>query len=163
MKKLFIVFTLEIIFISCTNSKEQHLPVEGRWIKGSEQEKIKIIEKQFRGLDKAMVEIGYRYQELYWGGQDKNWDYANYQLKKIKKALKLGLQRRPNRAKSAEHFLNNVIPEMKKAIDAKDKNLFNEKIEFMRNSCTACHAYAGEESYPSFKVGIPTDRQSPIR
>ena len=110
-----------------------------------------------------MVEIGYRYQELYWGGQDANWEYANYQLSKIKKALKLGLQRRPQRAGSATFFLEEVIPQMKNAIKSQDQKVFNEKFELMRTSCTACHATPGHESYPSFKVGIPTDRQSPIR
>jgi len=50
---------------------------------GTEQEKINTIEKQFRGFDNAMVETGYRYQELYWAGQDENWEYADYQLEKI--------------------------------------------------------------------------------
>ncbi len=52
-----------------------------------------------------MVETGYRYQELYWEGQDQNWDYAGYHLNKIKIAIENGLERRPKRAKSTENFL----------------------------------------------------------
>lgn len=61
---------------------------QGDWIRGTETEQIKTIEKQFRGFDNAMVETGYRYQELYWVGRDQNWEYADYQLAKIKSPLK---------------------------------------------------------------------------
>jgi hypothetical protein len=30
-----------------------------------------------------MAEIGYRYTELFFAVQDRNWDYADYQLGKI--------------------------------------------------------------------------------
>ena len=79
---------------------------------------------------------------------------------KINKAIKLGLQRRPKRATSAENFLNYVIPEVKKAIQKKDKKLFNENFKMMRTNCTSCHM---AERVPTFTVQIPTDRQSPIR
>ncbi|NQX85324.1 MAG: hypothetical protein HRT67_05395 [Flavobacteriaceae bacterium] len=55
-------------------------------------------------------EIGYQYQKLYWTGQNEHWELANYQLKKIKIALNLELQRRPNRAASTAHYLGYVIP-----------------------------------------------------
>ena len=42
-----------------------------------------------------MVETGYRYQELYWAGQDENWEYADYQLEKIKIAIENGLDADP--------------------------------------------------------------------
>src|SRR5690606_15846238 len=76
--------------------------------------------KQFRGFDNAMVETGYRYQELYWAGQDENWEYADYQLEKIKIAIENGLERRPKRAKSAEHLLTSVLPEMKKLLQSRN-------------------------------------------
>ena len=72
---------LIILFISACNQKQE--TVQGQWIKGNEQKKLETIENQFRGFDMAMVETGYRYQELYWAGQDENWEYADYQLEKI--------------------------------------------------------------------------------
>lgn len=150
---------ISLYFLTSCNKKEAYQPVQGQWIKGTEKEKLNTIETQFRGFDKAMVEVGYRYQELYWAGQDENWEYANYQLQKINKAIKLGLQRRPRRTASAENFLTYVIPEVKKSIQQKDAKLFNENFKMMRTNCTACHA---AEKIPSFTVRIPTDRQSPI-
>lgn len=97
-------FIVVILFLASCNTKAEYVPVEGQWIKGNKKEQINTIETQLRGLDMAMVEIGYRYQELYWAGQDEHWEFADYQLKKINKALKLGLQRRPKRAATAEHF-----------------------------------------------------------
>lgn len=149
-----------LLSLSSCNSKEKYQPVQGKWIKGTEQEQLKTIESQFRGFDKTMVEVGYRYQELYWAGEDENWDYASYQLQKINKTIKLGLQRRPKRAASADNFLNYVIPEVRKSIKAKNKVDFDKNFKMMRTNCTSCHM---AERVPSFTVQIPTDRQSPIR
>lgn len=51
-----------------------------------------------------MVEVGYRFTELYFAGKEHNWDYAKYQAEKIEVALRLGLERRPKRAQSAQFF-----------------------------------------------------------
>jgi len=67
--KYFIFFILATPFSSCKDQDEQ-----GDWIKGKDEEQIKTIEKHFRGLDLAMMETGHRYQELYWAGQDQNWE-----------------------------------------------------------------------------------------
>lgn len=133
---------------------------QGDWIKGNTTEQVKIIEKQFRGFDVAMVETGYRYQELYWAGQDENWDYASYQLGKIKVAMENGLERRPNRAASSAHFLDAVLPEMQQAITRKDSVVFNQSFRALTIQCNSCHAM---EQVPFFTVKPPTTRQSSIR
>ena len=152
-----IAFTATIIQ-SCKQADND--VAQGSWIKGTEEEKIKIIEKQFRGFDNAMVETDYRYQELYWAGHDENWEYAEYQLDKIKLAIENGLVRRPKRAQSAEHFLTNVLPEMKKSVKSKDTALFNQSFQVLTAHCNICH---GMEKLLFFTVKIPTDRQSSIR
>ena len=107
-----------------------------------------------------MVETDYRYQELYWAGHDENWEYAEYQLDKIKLAIENGLVRRPKRAQSAEHFLTSVLPEMKKSVESKDTALFNQSFQVLTAHCNICH---GMEKVLFFTVKIPTDRQSSIR
>ena len=109
-----VIFNVCLLTTLLACNKEKSEQINGEWIKGTDQEKLNKIEKQFRGFDMAMVETGYRYQELYWAGQDKNWEYAGYQLEKIKVAIENGLERRPKRAKSAEYFLTTILPEMKK-------------------------------------------------
>ena len=147
-----------LLFWSCGNNQEQN--AQGTWVKGTEQEKLETIENQFRGFDMAMVETGYRYQELYWAGQDENWEYADYQLEKIRKAIENGLERRPKRAKSAEHFLTVALPEMGNALEKRDTTVFNKNFQMLTNSCISCHAI---EKVPHFTVKKPLYRQSPIR
>jgi hypothetical protein len=155
--RVLIILVSVAAFIACKNKSNNP---QGEWITGTEQEKIKTIEKQFRGFDHAMVETGYRYQELYWAGQDENWEYADYQLEKIKIAIENGLERRPKRAKSAAHFLNHVLPEMKKSVQSKDTVIFNKGFRALTTNCNSCHTM---EKVPFFIVQIPTVRQSPIR
>lgn len=154
----YLLLSLSLVLLACSQSET--IQAEGQWIKGKPQEQIQTIEKQFRGFDMAMVETGYRYQELYWGGHDKNWDYANYQLQKINKAIKNGLERRPKRAQSAQHFLNSVLPELQQTILNKDSVAFKEQFNTLTINCNACHLM---ENVPYFTVKIPLERQSPIR
>tara|TARA_B100000678_G_scaffold290693_1_gene304318 strand:- start:3184 stop:3660 length:477 start_codon:yes stop_codon:yes gene_type:complete len=154
-----LIYILTAFLLSSCGEKQQQI-VEGNWIKGTEQEKIETIENQFRGFDMAMVETGYRYQELYWAGQDENWEYADYQIEKIRKAIENGLKRRPKRAKSAEHFLTVAIPEMEKALEKRDTLVFNKNFQIFTNNCISCHAM---EKVPSFTIKKPLYRQSPIR
>lgn len=157
MKKVCTTLCTIIFFSFLSCNKET--TIQGEWITGTEVEKLKKIEKQFRGFDNAMVETGYRYQELYWAGQDQNWEYANYQLEKIKLVIENGLERRPKRAKSAEYFLNYTLPEIKKSIHNKNLTTFNKEFQTMTTSCNNCHAM---EKMPYFTVKKPTNRPSPI-
>lgn len=156
----FVVISCIILLVFACSQKSEKSKSQGDWITGTEQEQIKTIEKQFRGFDNAMVETGYRYQELYWAGQDQNWEYAGYQIDKIKIAIENGLERRPNRANSSDHFLNNALPEMKNSVLSKDTAIFNSGFQALTISCNACHAM---EKVAFFNVQIPTVRQSPIK
>lgn len=129
--------TFVLLLISCGN--EEYQSVQGNWIKGTEQEKLDIIEEQFAGFSTTMVEVNYRFQELYWTGQNENWEYAEYQLEHLEEAIENGLVRRPGRAKSAEHFMTNTIPQMEEAVASKDTAVFNRSFEQLRIDCKSCH------------------------
>lgn len=147
-----------LFFMSYACHKETQ-SAQGHWIKGTEEEKLNTIEKQFRGFDMAMVETGYRYIELYWAGKDENWEYAEYQIEKIRTTIENGLERRPKRAKSATHFLEVALPEMKEAVQSRDTTIFNRGFKTLTVNCNSCHAM---EKVSFFKVHIPSVRQSPI-
>ena len=149
-----ILFSLVGLF-SC-----QQKTTQGTWIKGSQEEQLEIIEWQFRGFDKAMVETDYRYQGLYWAGKDKNWEYADYLAKKIKKAMTTGFQRRPKREASAHDFLTKALPEVHKAIEEKDTIAFDRAFTNLTVNCNKCHAL---EKLPFFTVKPPLNRISSIR
>lgn len=159
-----IVFNFTILFASlllgCGAPDTDQPAGTNGWLKGSSHEKFETVATQLRGFDVAMVETGYRYQELYWAGQDQNWDYAKYQLDKIKLAMENGFVRRPKRAKSAEVFMNEVLPAMQKAVAAKDTAVFAKNFQTLTANCNACHAM---EKLPFFTVKEPTESISPIR
>ena len=157
MRQIILLFHI-VFFISC--SPDLTKEAQGNWIKGDAQSQIETIEKQFRGFDLTMVETGYRYQELYWAGQDQNWDYAQYQIEKIRKTLNNGFERRPKREKSAEVFINQVLPQIEKTIHTKDTSLFRSDFIMLTTGCNNCHTI---ENVPHFTVKIPIHRQSPIR
>src|SRR3546814_20354980 len=64
---------------------------------------------------------------------DLNWGYADYQLEKIQKAIENGLERRPKRAQSAQHFLTVTVPQMKEALKKKDTVVFNKNFQVITN------------------------------
>lgn len=161
MKKIIFltVITLLTLPFSCREKDSGKAAGLDGWLKGDDQEKFETIAGQLRGFDVAMVETGYRYQELYWAGQDENWDYAQYQLDKIKLVIESGFVRRPKRAASAEHFLTVALPDMQKAVEAKDTALFNQNFALLTTSCNSCH---NKENVPFFNVRAPEVRQSVI-
>lgn len=130
------------------------------WLKGSTGEQMRSVQEQLRGLDVAMVEIGYRFSELYFAGEDRNWDYAKYQADKVRLALELALERRPKRAASAQPFLKEDLPALVQAIEAKDLARYQGAMDRLRTACMKCHV---AESVPFFTVQWPEHRASTIR
>lgn len=154
MKIYVSLIILILLFIGC-DSKNEKLS----WLSLDKDIAYVQIERQFRGFDFAIKEVGYRYNELYFAGQDENWGYAKYHLEKIKTAIDNGLERRPKRAVSAQSFLNSSIPSLMKAIESKSKNEFLKEFEIFKQACNACHI---TEKVEFVKVVLPETRCSPI-
>jgi hypothetical protein len=127
---------------------------------GTTDQRLRAVEAQLRGLDVAMVEIGYRFGELHFAGHDRNWDYAKCQADKLRLALELALERRPKRAAAARRFLDEDLPALLRAIEAKDAGGYPAALERLRAGCMRCHVV---ESVPFFTVHLPERRVSPIR
>ena len=162
MKTIIQIFCLSMVVIlfACNSRVENKSSGADGWLKGDEVQKFETIAKQLRGFDMAMVETGYRYQELYWAGKDENWEYASYQAEKIKVAIGNGLERRPKRAESAKNFLNVALPEMDSAIASRDTIRFVRAFNALTANCLACHAL---EKVAYVTVKTPVERQSPVR
>lgn len=142
-----------------TPSQASNAPSEGAaWLlSGTNDERFTRVAKHLRGFDVAMVETGYRYGELYWAGQDQNWDYAKYQVEKIRTAIRNGVERRPRRAQSAQ-MLEGALPGVEEAIIARDPALFTERFNVLTTTCNACHQ---AERVPFVHVRPPSVRMSP--
>jgi hypothetical protein len=122
--------------------------------------RVAAIERQLRGFETTMAEVAYRYTEMYFGGIDGNWGYAEHMAHELGDAITVGLERRPQYRKSAEAiFLKGPYPQIMDAIKAKDPALFKQRIEALRAACTACHA---AEAHPFIKIGVPTVRRNPV-
>ncbi|MGM0634754.1 MAG: hypothetical protein ACQESK_01715 [Bacteroidota bacterium] len=167
MKNIVILAIFAVALVACdknseksNSSKTEKQTVEGQWVKGDDQKRVEIIEEQFQGFGRAMWEISYRYKELYAAGKDENWGYANHHLEEMEEALELGLQRRPEHASAAEQFLDEAMPQLKKAIETKDKELYFEKYEEMRVSCNACHQLR-EHQY--IQITTPENYESVVK
>ena len=135
-------------------------PAATAWLSGSDDERFDRVARQMRGFDLAMMEVGYRYTELHWAGQDKNWDYAKYQCEKIQHVIELAMERRTNRAPSAQWFLTNAIPPMKAAIEAKDPARFDRQMPLFTAACNTCHTM---ERMSFITVQTPERRLSPVK
>jgi hypothetical protein len=107
-----------------------------------------------------MVEVGHRYIDLYWTGQDANWEAAAYELQKMRLAIENGLERRPKRATSARPFLVGPLAAMDEAVAGRDSDLFATRFEDLTAGCNACHAM---EQVAFFEIRPPESRVSPIR
>lgn len=131
------------------------------WLaKLASEARTEAIERQLRGFETTMAEVAYRYGELYWGGVDGNWGYAEHMHEELGKALELGLERRPQYRQSAEKFLlKTALPQVGDAIKKKDQALFKKRIEALRAACTGCHA---AEKHAFIKIGLPTVRRNPV-
>lgn len=161
---------LSVLFLSATipfgsgctdknhagNNKEQS---EDWLASGSTDERFSKVSKHLRGFDMAMAEVGYRFSELYWAGQDKNWEFAKYHLEKIRTAIKNGIERRPKRAQSAQ-MIYPSLDALEKTLGLKNSAQFRSAIENLKNTCNACHS---AEKVPFIQVEFPLERLSPIK
>lgn len=109
------------------------------WLKGSADERFAAVERHLRGLDVSMAEIGYRYAELLAAAKSRNWDYARYQTEKIDLSLRLAVERRPKREKSAGPFLDESLPGVMRAIKARDGAKLDAAMDTLRTGCIQCH------------------------
>ena len=159
MKKIVLLTLLSLSSILAENNYS----TSSEWLMetNSTQDKFKKIQKQFRGFDLAMVEVGYRFNSFYFALKDENYPLANYQFDKIKKAIENGTERRPKRKENSENiFLNSQYLSMRKALEKKDSKMIWNEFNSTKQSCNACHV---AENVPFIEVIDPQYRWQPIR
>jgi cytochrome c556 len=127
----------------------------------TDEQKFQKIQKQLRGFDLAMVEVGYRFNTFYFAIEDKNYDLAHYQWDKIKKAIENGIERRPKRKNNSESmFLNTQYKAMQDALLTKDPQQIQKAYTHTKQICNACHQ---AENVPFIHVTNPKYRWQPIQ
>ncbi|KEO74173.1 hypothetical protein [Anditalea andensis] len=161
MKNTFLFLLLAgSTLIACNNQSKTYPSGSDGWLTGTEEEKFEEVASQLGGFSRTMIEVAYRYSELYWAGQDENWDYADHQLEHLVEVLEDGLKRRPARAESAQDFLQHTVSEMEELIVKEEKVAFLEGFRSLTTACNACHAREGESF---IVIREPEFRTSPVR
>ncbi len=155
---IFMSLMAAIAISSCSTNQTES--AQGEWITGTEQEKLSLIEDHLGGFGRTMMEVGYRYTELYWAGQDENWLYAAYQLEEMEEALENGFERRPARAASAETFMQNSLPRMMEATQENNRDRFHDVFQSFTLQCNMCHAL---EEVAFIAIKEPQVRASSVR
>ncbi len=108
-----------------------------------------------------MVEVGYRFNTFYFALQDKNYDLAQYQFDKIKKAIQNGIIRRPARKTNSERmFLKSPYKKMALALKSKNIQQIEKEYANTKNLCNRCHK---AERVPFIKVIDPQYRWQVIK
>jgi hypothetical protein len=150
-----------LIIIGGAYAQMPNPPATAGWLKALPAEKqIDAIDRQLRGFDMAMVEVGYRYTEMYFAAIEGNWDYALYTGEKIAWAMQNGFERRPKRrANGEEIFFKGAYPEVLAAIKKKDMAQFKARFEEMTTTCNACHT---AEKVQFMVVGTPRQKLTPL-
>jgi hypothetical protein len=144
---------------ACGSGGSAARPPAPTWLSEDRDERLLQLERQLRGFDVAMMEVGHRYIDLYWAGRDANWEAAAYSLQKIRIAIENGLERRPKRADSARPFLAGPLRAMDDAVSAQDPELFAARFQGLTAGCNTCHA---TEQVSFFEIRAPTTRVSPV-
>jgi hypothetical protein len=153
-----------LMLAACSRSSDQPTPpppgnTGDTWIRGDVEQRFGLVAKHLRGFDVAMVETGYRYGELYWAGEDGNWEYAAYQLDKIETAIANGIERRPKRAASAS-MLTPAIERLRAAVVGKHASGFADAFVVLTETCNTCHI---AEKVAFVHVAPPPQRGSVVR
>lgn len=162
MKITLLIISSIFILFSCQTQPEDKSTAVGLdgWLKGNNEEKFEEVAHQLGGFSRTMVEVSYRYSELYWAGMDENWEYADHQVEHIIEAMEDGLKRRLVREESAGDFMEQTIPLMEELISKKDKEEFIIGFRTITSACNACHAKEGESF---IMIQVPETRLSPVR
>lgn len=156
----FIVMTVVTSCVPTEQAEDARPAGSDGWLTGDSHQKFDTLADQLGGFDQTMIEVGYRYIELYWAGEDENWDYARYQIDEMRSAMASGFVRRPAREASAEAFMNNALPAIEQAAVQGDAELFRERFGNLTMHCTACHMM---EDVPFIVVEKPTVRANAWR
>lgn len=98
------------------------------------------IQKQFRGFDTAMMEVGYRFEATKKAIDEGNYPLASYHWEKIKTAMDNGTIRRPARKESSNlFFLDSIHPTFSEVLKSGNTLKIRSAFTTVKSACNACH------------------------
>lgn len=114
----------------------------GDWrSRGSSEDTIEQILKTLPSTAQVMIEVGERYQNLYWAARLGQWEFAEYQAEELVSLIELLQISRPERAATAQVFLAHAMGEFDAAFEKKDWAAFQHAFRTLRAQCIVCHEH----------------------
>lgn len=117
----------------------------------------------------AMQDVGYHFSNLWFAGQKKNWDLANFYWSETRSHLRWAVRIIPKRKDAAgrevdleailQAFENTPLKQLQESIVAKDLAAFEAKYRLTMENCYACHKASDK---PFIRPQIPTQPETPI-
>lgn len=106
----------------------------------SDEDRFRLIQRQFRGFDQPMWEVGERYARLHEALLRQNPELAAYHWEKIRTAIENGIAKRPARRANAEQFLlNDIWSEVDADLRSGDATRAWRGFERAKTTCQGCH------------------------
>jgi hypothetical protein len=122
-------------------------------------QKVERLVESLPNAANIMIEVGERYQNLYWAAKQGKWEFAVYQTEEIKEQLEKLQIVSPKRAASAREFLRAVYPVLPEATKARDWKKFEAVFEKLRHECMVCHA---KNEMGFVQLPVPRRATSPV-
>ncbi|MFN2582941.1 MAG: hypothetical protein ABR498_09400 [Candidatus Dormibacteria bacterium] len=76
------------------------------------------------GLARLMPEIGDRYWKCYYAAVARNWPFAAWQLRELRKLMRLGMMTRPKYTSDLEEWIADSLEPLQSAVEAQDLERF---------------------------------------
>lgn len=106
---------------------------------GAPDEQVANLVRLVPGAAHWMIEMGERYQNLYWAARQEKWEFAAYQAEEIEKLVRTLMLARPARAASGGIFLQNVFPMLHEAVASREWDSFAPAFRRLNAECMGCH------------------------
>ena len=117
----------------------------------------------------AMQDVGYHFSNLWFAGQHKDWDLANFYWSETRSHLHWAVRIIPVRKDNSgveiklgdilEAMENGPLKQLGEAIAAKDSTAFEKSYRFSLETCYSCHKASDK---PFIRLQIPTQPETPI-
>lgn len=142
-------------------------PRPNDWLLSAENDeaRFKLIQRQMRGFDQPMWEVGERFERLHDALERENYELAVYHWDKIRTTIENGAVKRPARRANAEALFltDDVWNEAKAGFESRDAAKAWAAFDLARTACQSCHQAEKVEymnNQPVFDLEAPAARVS---
>ncbi|MBM3564089.1 MAG: hypothetical protein FJX16_01150 [Alphaproteobacteria bacterium] len=142
-KTALVAFTLLFaVIVSGRSAPRAEELTQNDWLLRAENDeaRFRLLQKQMRGFDQPMWEVGERFARLHDALKHENYELAVYHWDKIKTSIENGVAKRPARGESARNlFLGDPWNEVRAGLISADRKRAWDSFDKARAACQSCH------------------------